>query len=256
MRIDNDQKLHSKGNGQSGLTFLEVIFAIMILLVLTMSAAQMIRNGVDVQLSLAEQARVSHRIDVAMQRVTSDLEHAFLINRKRPESFYTTRKFKSIFAIDDKRGSSELRFTTMNHRPLIAQSRESDQNYVFYRLEKKDAGGPSHLYRGVSPVIPEEFNDDIRFELLSKNIKTFRIEAWNGDRWTKEWDSDKSDFRDLLPHMVRVVVEAYAFDILEGDIIDESEQVATRRMETIIFLPRAYGGGKEPKERNSSPKIF
>ena len=120
--------------GQSGLTFLEVILAIMILLTLTIAAAQMIRSGVEIQISMSERGKVQHRLDVAIQRITDDLKHSFIINRKRPEVYYTSRKFKTYFSIDRQSGSSILKMTTTNHRPMMASANESDQNFVQYKV--------------------------------------------------------------------------------------------------------------------------
>ena len=58
-----------KCRAQSGMSLLEVIFAIMILLVLAMTSASLIRNGVDLQVSLAQQSKVAHRLSVAMKKL-------------------------------------------------------------------------------------------------------------------------------------------------------------------------------------------
>ncbi|NRA67970.1 MAG: hypothetical protein HRU19_26040 [Pseudobacteriovorax sp.] len=240
---------------ESGLTLLEVIFAIMILLTLTIAAAQMIRTGVDVQISLSERARVQHRLDVSIQKITSDLEHAFMVNRKRAETFYTERRFKTHFSIDQQSNSAILKLTTMNNKPTVAASRESDQNFVIYKIERDLETGLSNLVRAESDYIPNDFDVELPFKLLAKNIKSLQIEAWNGDRWVEEWDSDKSDFRDLLPHMVTIKIEAFALDYPEGERASEPERDPVEVLRTIVFIPSS-GGGKEPKSRPSSPKIF
>ncbi len=252
MLID-DTRIYSLKK-QEGLSLLEVIFAVMILLVLTVASAQMIRNGVDIQVALSEQARINHSMDVVIQKLTADLEHAYLVNRRRGENFYTERRYKTYFSLDEKHGSGELRFTTMNHRPLVATSAESDQSFVVYRVEKDDFG-VSHLFRGETKIIPEDFENDIPMNLLARNIKSLKLEAWNGDSWTEDWNSNKSDFRDILPQMVKIKIEGYAMDIPEGETFNDSEPIPTNKLRTIVYLPRSWGM-KEPKTRNSSPKYF
>lgn len=242
-------------NRESGMTLLEVIFAIMILLVLAMTSASLIRNGVELQMSLSQQSKVSHRMSVAIKKLSSDLEHAFLIDRKRPEYLYTSRTMKTHFSVKTRGNVATLMMTTMNHRPLVENSPEGDQTFVVYKLELDNDTGMTHLRRGTTKGIPERFRDNIPTQIIAQNIKSFRIKAWDGIAWKDTWNSDKSTWRDLLPHMVEIEVEAYEEDPLEGDRFDDSEDQASSLVRTVIYLPRAQGM-KDIKKPSSQPKYY
>ena len=241
---------------QEGMTFLEVIFAILILLVLSVASASLIRNGVDLQIALSDQSRVSHRIAVVMKKVTSDLEHSYMIDRKRPEYFYTTRRMKTHFSVKTRGDSATLMLTTMNHRALVKDSPEGDQTFVVYKIEEDSDTGMKNLMRGETKFIPERFREnDVPMKILAENVKGFRIRPWNGTDFKDAWNSDRSEQRDTLPHMVEVEIEVYENDPLEGERFDDSIEQPTTISRTTVYIPRSWGS-KEPKQRSSQPKYF
>lgn len=227
--------------GQAGMTFLEIIFSILILLVLTTTAAMMIRNGIDMRMALSEQGRVTHRLQVAMGRVSEDLQHAFVLDRRRDELYFTSRTTKALFELSMRGGNSTLRMTTLTNRPLREHAHESDQAFVTYALEEDEATGLTNLVRGHLQVIPQNFNDEIPQQVLAKYIKSFQVRAWTGDNWREDWNSDRSDFRDLLPHMAEIVIEAYDINPLGDERIENADSLPTVTARTVIYLPSAWG---------------
>ncbi|MFW7380536.1 MAG: hypothetical protein ACOH5I_17120 [Oligoflexus sp.] len=242
---------------EAGLTFLEIIFSIMILLVLTTTAAMMIRNGIDMRIALSEQGRVTHRLEVAMNKVSQDLQHAFLLDRRRNETYFATRATKALFETSMRGGSSTLRLTTLTHQPLREHANESDQTFVVYELEKDEATGLTHLVRGQTPVIPQDFNDndEIPRQVLAKYIKSFKIFPWSGDAWREDWNSDRSDFRDLLPHMVRIEMEAWDINPMVEEIIENEQELPTVTIRTVVYIANSWGM-KETKQGNASIKYY
>ena len=238
------------------MTFLEVIFSIMILLVLAMTAASLIRNGVDLQMSLSQQAKVSHGLSVAMKRLTSDLQHAFLIDRKRLEYFFSTRKMKTYFEVKTRGNNSTLMLTAMNNQARMMNAQESDQTFIVYRVERDDTTGLSNLLRGQTKYIPERFRErDVPTEVLAKNIRALRIKPWDGNQFRNEWNSDKAEWRDKLPYMVEVEIEAYEVDLIDEERVEDESQTPYSTMRTVIYIPRARGK-KQRRDPSSQPKRY
>ncbi|RYZ52375.1 MAG: hypothetical protein EOP07_19715 [Proteobacteria bacterium] len=138
--------------------------------------------------------------------------------------------------------------------PRVAGNHESDQTFVIYRIEKDPQTNRPNLYRGEATTIPESLEAELPMPILARNIKAIRIAPWNGEDFREEWDSTRSDWRDTLPRMVRVEVEAYAYDADDPNApINENDPTVTMR--TVIFIPRAIVM-KEPKDAVKTPKFY
>jgi type II secretory pathway component PulJ len=239
---------------ESGMTLLEIIIAIALLLIMTIATSSLLTNGVDMRLELAQRSKVNHRLAIAMERITEDLQHAFLLNFKRQEylDYVTTRATKSLFFIRQWDNNSELKLTTLTHKPRVASAHESDQTFVIYRIEKDRDNQRPHLFRGETTVIPSNFEDDVPMVILAKNIKALRIKPWNGEKWSDEWNSGKSDWRDTLPRMVKVEVDAYTNE-LEDETSQYGENDPVTTLRTVVMIPRAVDM-KEIKDRSKTLK--
>jgi hypothetical protein len=240
---------------ESGMTFLEITFAMMLLLLLTMTSANMIRDGIDMRLALSEQGRVTHRLQGALDKISQDLQHAFLLNRQRQELNFVARATKAWFEVDRRGASSLLRLTTTTHKPLREHAKESDQTFVVYQLAKDEKTGLTHLMRGETRVLPQDFDRDVKMRTFIKYIKRFQVLPWTGNRWQEEWNSSKSDFRDTLPQMAEIVIEAWEINPLIEEAIDNEEEIATTTLRTVVYLPGSWGM-KEVKEPSSTIKYY
>lgn len=242
---------------QRGFTLLEVVLSISILLTVSVAATQMIKTSINMREGISAKAKINHRMTVAMQKVVNDLTHAYIISTVRAEFKPEARATKTTFKT--KRGNgdnTELALTTTTHRALLANSYESDQTYVVYRLqEDQNNRDVVNLMRGETKVLPQSFNEDPPMTMLARNIKSFKVWPWTGEAWEKErWDTDRSEHRNMLPQMVMVEIEAYDDDPEEGDRVDGKER-PTVKMSSVVYLPRAYGM-KEPKERPKTIKWY
>ena len=245
-------KVPSSSDSQSGMTLLEIIFSVTLMLIMTMATASVLRNGLDMRLELSQRSRVTHRMNIVLQRLSDDLQHAFIIPSQ--QVFIRKAEIKTLFRIKPWDNSSELRLTTMNHVSHQSGTHESDQTFVLYRIEKDNRSNRPHLYRGEAAVIPENLDQDIPMSVLSRNIKAIRISPWNGEDWRDEWDSNRSDWRDVLPRMVKIEIEAYAYDPADPDEpIGDKDPTVTMR--SIVFIPRAVFT-KEPKDPVKTAKYY
>ncbi len=241
---------------KSGFTLLEVIITLGILAFLTVAVTTMMRASFDVRASLAENDQVTHRLSIAMQKISDDLQDAYIISSKDLARLVLDRRTQTIFKIDKAGDVDKLYLTTMTHRARLSSSAESDQTYVAYEMvdDKKNANF-KHLYRGEAPFIPSEFKENPPMRILAKYIKSFRIKPWRGDDWSNDrWDSTKGDTKDKLPRMAVVEIEAYARDPSEeaGDTFKEDDTVS---MKTVIFLTRSIEYA-EIKQRSNSIRWY
>ncbi len=239
---------------EAGMTLLEIMISIALLLVMTVATSSLLTNGIDMRLELSQRSKVNHRLSVAMERITNDLQQSFLLNFKRQEflDYVTTRATKSYFFVKMWDNSSELKLTTLTHKPMVASAHESDQTFVVYKIEKdKDTQRP-HLFRGETKVIPSNFEDEVPMVILARNIKAIRIKPWDGENWKEDWNSTKTEWRDTLPRLVKVEVDAYINE-LDGETAQYSETDPITTLRTVVAISKAFEM-KEQKEGTKTPK--
>ena len=234
------------------MTMLEIIFSVTLMLIMTMATASVLRNGLDMRLELSARSRVTHRMNVVLSKLSDDLQHAFLV--PSTQAFIRKAEIKTLFKVRPWDNSMELRLTTMNHVPRTGGTNSSDQAFVMYRIVKDSTTQRPNLYRGETATQPENLDQDIPLSLLAQNIKAIRIKPWDGVDWRDEWDSTKADWRDALPRMVQVEVEAYSYDPLSPDE-PIAENDPTQIIRTIIYIPRA-AINKEAREGGKTPKYY
>ena len=255
---DNTTKKSTRAQGgEAGFTILEVVLSISILLTLSVAATTVIRNSLSLRSSIASQAEYTHKIAVAMQKISDDFVHVFIIDTKRAELNPGGRRTKGLLKLKREGDTYSVKMTVMNHQPHLKNSHESDQSLVTYEVKRDEDStrGMTSLYRGEAQVIPEDIDEEIPMAKLAEGIKSLRIWCWDGDKWTEDsWDTTRSDWRNKLPNMIKIEIESYEI----GKISEEAEQASaseppTSKVSTIVYLDRSRGMA-ELKQRNSSPK--
>ncbi len=230
-------------NAQAGFSLIEVVITVAILMTLTIAVAVMMRNGFDVRQGLSDRARVLHRLTVSMEKIGNDLQHTIFVSTKDGDRNGIDRTVKTVFKVE-KSGvnGDKLWFTTMTHQPLLANAYESDLTMVVYTLkDSKTAAGRQDLYRAETPVIPLDVKEEPTMRLLASGVKSFTVECWNGDRWSKDaWDTGRSETRGLIPRLVKITIEAYVQDRFDGDGQDQaSADLQTEKINSVIYLTRS-----------------
>jgi len=226
---------------QAGFSLLEVVITIGILMTLTIGVASMLKSGFEVREGLGERAKTLHRLSVVVGRLSDDLQHAFLVSQKDQIRGGIDRNMKTVFRLEKSLGD-KLSLTTMTHRPLQISANESEFTFVVYQLkDSKEAPGRKDLYRAETPVVPLDLKEEPPTKLLARGIKTFSLECWTGDRWSKDaWDSARSDTRNIMPKMVRLTIEAYLHERsgIQGSDATTLDD-AVMAINTVVFLNNA-----------------
>lgn len=209
-----------------GMTLLEVILSLAILASLMMAVSLLLRNATEMKTGIAQVANVNHRLQLAMSKISKDLEHAFMTDKTDLD-----RRTKAIFLINKNSESDQLSLVSFTHRSTTKHSKESDLTYVYYKVGRGDDGQLTHLWRGEAVRVPESFREPPPLRVIAKGIKSLRITPWDGERWVQErWDSTRRDYRNKLPHMVRVELEAYE-NLEEPELTD----MPVVKLKTIVF---------------------
>ena len=244
----------SKNNHKkTGFTLLEVMITLTILVTMIYTISQLLRSSVDMRLALSQKDKITVKANRILNKLSYDISHSFLLSNL--DSLRTAGKGRTIFHIEKSVEGDSLRMTYQGHKPIRANSKESNLSYVVYRLkEAKKYPGRTHLYRGEFPRIPEDFKEDPPMRIFTNNVKSIKLEAWNGDDWVRDsWDSTSGDTKNKLPHMVRIEIILWSETPIEGVKEDESNQ-ALDKYSTIVYLPNALDID-EVKERVNSLKL-
>ena len=223
--------INKSGESTNGFTLLEVILSLAILASLMSGVAMLLKNSSEVKAGVSEAGNVNHRLQVAMEKISRDLAHAFLVSKRDLD-----RKTKTIFRIERQDNSDRLFLTTTTHRPKKIHSKESDMTYVVYEVRKDEDGQePTHLFRGETARVPDSFREQVETVMLARAVKALKLIPWNGDKWsTDRWHSNRGEHRNKLPHMVRIELEAYESVELDGENANWRE-AATVSLKTAVF---------------------
>ncbi|MEI6398846.1 MAG: prepilin-type N-terminal cleavage/methylation domain-containing protein, partial [Pseudomonadota bacterium] len=145
---------------ERGFSLLEVMITMSILLGLVIAVAAMMRSSVDLKMALAREARITHRLTLAIARVAWDIEHAFIVGLNDTPRGGADRTFKTIFKID-KSGDTDKLFMTITGNVVGSPgSPDGDTAYVVYEVrDAQDSPGRKHLFRGVTTVTRDDLKD-------------------------------------------------------------------------------------------------
>jgi hypothetical protein len=241
---------------QAGFSLIEVIITLGILMSLTIAVASMLRSGFEVRQGLSQRAKVVHRLSVAINKISADVQEAFFVSPKDNVKNDIGRRTKGVFKLDKQGSGDRLALTTKTHQANRAGANEADLTYVVYELrDAKDSPGRKDLFRGEAPYIPEDLKDEPPLRLLARGIKSFVVTTWNGDRWMANdyWDTGRGDTRNRLPRLVKIQLEAYADDRVADDGQDDRADQAVEQIQTVVYVEDSWEYG-DIKEQNKSIK--
>ena len=238
-----------------GFSLLEVIITIGIMMSLTLAVASMLRSGFDIKSAISDKSQILHRMAVIMDRLTVDIQHTFYVSAKDTLKNGIERSMKTLFRIDKQGTADRLLLTTKTHKTIHAGRYESDLTFVVYELrDSQTSPGRKDLYRGETPYIPMDINEEPPMRLMARDIKSLVFEFWTGDRWSKDfWDTGRGDTRNRLPHLVRFTLEAYRWPQAEEEPADSRGDQGVEMMQTVVYLQDAWEY-KELKDQDKSIK--
>lgn len=232
---------HHHGSRQEGFTLLEVIITISLLTFMAISISTLMRSSVDMRLGLSEQAKVTSRLNTAMELLRKDLLGTYMLSVNYDKATLVDGATPTYFRVDTFGEKTTISFTTMNGITSMSDQPSGELIEVSYELKTSELSEDRlALYRGEKVL---GFKGDIETELVTEGIAYVLLEMWNGEGWTLQWNTDKSRFKQSIPHLVRLTIRAYPRDPMDEDGPEEftAEEIflAAAECRTMIYLPWA-----------------
>ena len=230
-----------------GMTLLEVMVAMGILAGIAAMTWVSLAGVLDARDTLELQDDVQQSARVAMDRITRELELAWLTDKTQAVNTYRT-----LFVAEDSEPLDRVWFTALSHHRLYRDSRECDQTEVTLWTENDPENpGSSVLLHREAPRIDHEPDKDGAILPLAYGVERFDLaflDGTNGE-WREEWDTTGIETPNRLPRAVRVVLV-----LLGPDPTDPEEQKEYTYSTTVLlsyansltrsaFARGASGGG-------------
>ena len=209
---------------QAGMTLIEVMIAIAILVIMMALAWKTIANTSESKKQFERYEERNHELRMALGRIVRDFEAAYLSINEDPNAVNRRTMFiaKSSFKLP------EVRFSTLGHRVLWADANESEQTVIQY-LSHDD---PNHSgvidwvrreQRRPSNQLPSEEPAD--YDVLVHDIAGAKLEFWNwkNSEWQSTWDTTQIDGqKGFLPSRVRITLTTKGPDDKEYKVTTEA----------------------------------
>jgi type II secretion system protein J len=211
-------------NLQAGMTLIEVMIAIAILVIMMSLAWRTIANTSESKKVFERYEERNHELRMALGRIVRDLEAAYLSRNEDQNASHPRTMFIA------KSGSKlpEIRFSTLGHRVLWADANESEQTVISYvlRNDPEHAGVIDWVrreQRRLSNETPETEPAD--YDVLIHDIVAAKLEFWNWKsvQWQDTWDTTQSDGqKGWLPSRVRITITTKGPDEKDYKIMTEA----------------------------------
>lgn len=191
----------SARRARRGLTLIEVMAAIVILLVMSLLSWEALSASMQINDLLALGDETSRTARVALARMRRELQLAWLTKAT------SSVTYKTVFVgMDDD--PDRLYFATLAHERVYRNSRECDQAEVTIWTDRapREQGKGFILYHRESPRIDEEPDEQGTVYPLAYNVQTFNVRYLdsNDNEWKEEWDSRVSETTNRLPRAAQI----------------------------------------------------
>jgi len=209
---------------QAGMTLIEVMIAIAILVVMMSLAWKTIANTSESKKLFERYEERNHELRMALGRIVRDFEAAYLSSNEDQNAVNRRTMFiaKTSFKLPD------VRFSTLGHRVLWADANESEQTVIQYlpHDDPNRAGVVDWIrreQRRPSNQLPSEEPAD--YDVLVHDIASAKLEYWNwkNSEWQTTWDTTQIDGqKGYLPSRVRITLVTKGPDDKDYKLVTEA----------------------------------
>ena len=192
----------------AGLTLLEIMISMAIMVTMMTLAWRTIGNTGDVKRKFEAFEERNHELRMAMGRIAADFEGAYLSKNEDQNATHP----RTMFVAKSSSKFPEIRFSTLGHRVLWADANESEQTVISYLTRSDpDRRNVTDWVRREQRRPSNELPDDVpaEYDIVLRDIQSVKLEFWNWKNldWQDTWDTTQSDGqRGLLPSRVRITV--------------------------------------------------
>ena len=241
--------LHQHRARRRGLTLMETMVSIAILLIMSAIVFESLHNSVEFHNLLDQRDETIRTARVAMSKLTRDLQLAYLTPNKLAVNSYQT----VFVGLDEE--PSKLFFASLNHQRLYLDSRECDQTEITVWAEEapQDHGKGYVLYHREAPRIDEEPAEDGGIWPLAYNVRSFQLRYLDqqSNSWQPSWDTRSATTPYRLPRAVEI-----ALVLIAPDPSDPSgeDTVDVPFLETVLleYAPRLPNPSQPPVDFNTA----
>jgi general secretion pathway protein J len=209
---------------QAGMTLLEVMIAVAILVIMMTLAWKTIANTSESKKVFEKYEERNHELRMALGRIVRDLESAYLSKNEDPNATNPRTMFiaKSSFKLPD------VRFSTLDHRVLWADANESEQTVISYVAHDDPAHAgvvdwvrreQRRLSNDQPDIEPAEY-DVLIHDIVSAKLEFFN---WKTTEWQDTWNTMQADGqRGWLPSRVRITITTKGPDDKDYKLMTEA----------------------------------
>lgn len=215
---------------RQGMTLVEVMVALFVLSIVGVLTASTLSNTLKAREILSENDDHQQSVRVALDKITRELQLAYLsFNKTVPNSYRT------IFIATDESPVDQLWFATLSHQRLYRDSRESDQTEItIWAEDDPNMDGAYVLMHREAPRIDHEPTEDGVIYPLAYGVRRFTVRWLDPTtcEWVDEWNSTEADYEERLPRAAQVVLGVMGPDPED----DENEELVERTYATTVIL--------------------
>jgi general secretion pathway protein J len=193
---------------EAGMTLLEIMISMAIMVVMMALAWRTIGNTGDVKRKFEAFEERNHELRMALGRIAADFEGAYLSNNEDRNATHPRTMFVA------KSGSRfpDIHFSTLGHRALWADANESEQTVISYVTRSDpERRNVTDLVRREQRRPSNDPPDEVpaEYDILLRDLQSIKLEFfnWKTIDWQDTWDTTQSDGqRGWLPSRVRITI--------------------------------------------------
>jgi general secretion pathway protein J len=240
---------NSRRRMRSGMTLVEIVVAISVLLVMAVATYEVLATTAEFNEALSSGDDASRSARVTMAKLRRELQLAFLAEHKNTQETYQT-----VFIGQDD-NPDQLWFTSLSHQRVYANSRECDQTEITIFMEDppRDRGPGEVLMHRESARIDEEAGEGGVVHPLAYNVSSFNLRYLDPktNEWRDDWNSvDDPETMGRLPRAIEIGLVLLAPDPEDLDDTIEVPHVTQVILEYADRVKPASGNPDEGEINN------
>ncbi|MES2614216.1 MAG: type II secretion system protein GspJ [Bdellovibrionota bacterium] len=226
---------------QKGFTLLEIILALSILSTIGIITINILSDQIATRQKLGDLNTDAHSLDAALNRISKDLQGAYLPDSKNTSLNLSYRPVAPQFYLKQE----NLIFFTFAFQSYISGSNQSNQAFVRYYTDTNPNDSSKRiLYRVVDTDLVDsiEGNDIGLSQILLDDVESFHVEFWDGNKYVTDWDTQANDTQNKLPKLVKVHLSAYSVENKgQAQLNNKDWKKKINTLDSIVYLINAQG---------------
>lgn len=229
---------------RAGFTLLEIMVSLAILGVIAVLTWSTMGTTLKIRDYLAEENVLDRSARIALDRITRELQLAYLT-----ESVTAVNTYRTVFVGQDGNETDSIWFATLAHHRTVRDSRECDQTEItLWTEDDPENRGRQVLLHREAPRVDQEPDKDGVISPLATSVNRFELRYLDPttNEWRDDWDTAGTETPNRLPRAVQVVLTLLGPDPDDESRVIEHPYITTVMVERASRLKRGLfsnGGG-------------